>query len=304
MNRNVRVTILALAMFLLATGSFLSQVMPALAVAPQPTTAWSFYVLTTNTSTLYNLGCNQGTADWHNGNLNSEIILDFGGQASGNNGTNLLFSYAFVSYATIESLAENYADGWWICSGADYTSVLDLTIGTNNSNYHIDSAGGAAWAGVVNTVRTWASNNGFTSQLNVGGANDMEPGFDTYPPTKSWVDGYTSAGGPYYVNYGSADGCPQTTHTNGGCNNGWNQDGEWYVSYGALPAYSTPEIYYQSQANQWGQIKLWKYMAFHGPLDEHDLNTSTFTPAQAWTALWNAEGGTQMLYSLEVHHSN
>ncbi|TAN31944.1 hypothetical protein EPN29_12135 [bacterium] len=272
------------------------------AAQSQPPTDWSFYVRTTNTTTLYNLGCNQGNADRNAGNVNSEVILDFGGQAYYNNGTYLTGSNAFVSYATIESLAENFALGYYYCTGSDFTSVVTIGIGTNNSAYHIDSAGGSAWAGVANTVKNWVSSNNYQSQVNVDGANDMEPSWDTYSATKSWVDAYTSAGGPAYEDYGSADGCPQTTHTNGGCNNGWTQDDVWYVSYGAAPALAAPEIYIQAQANQWGQIKLWKYMFFEGPLDEYDLNTGTFTASQAWTALGNAQSwSTYMYFSLEIH---
>jgi hypothetical protein len=286
-------------------------IVPAFALVPsslsasaaqaKPLTDSSFYVRTTNTTTLYGLGCTQGNADRAGGNVNSEVILDFGGQAYYNNGTYLTGSDAFVSYATIESLAENFANGYYVCTGTDFTSFLNLAIGTNNSAYHIDSAGGSAWAGVANVVKNWVSSHNFASQVDIYGANDMEPSWDTYPATKSWVDAYTAAGGPLYLNYGSADGCPQTTHNNGGCNNGWNQNDVQYVSFGAPPAYATPEIYIQSQANQWGQIKLWKLMYFQGPLDEYDLNAGTFTASQAWTALGNAEGWAAMSYSLEIH---
>jgi hypothetical protein len=179
--------------------------------------------------------------------------------------------------------------------------VLTLGIGTNNSAYNVTSTGGATWGSVVLAVYNWVHTNNLQSQVNIAGANDMEPSWDTYTHTSNWVNGYTSSGAPLYLNYGSADGCPQTTHNNGGCNNLWNQNDVWYVSWGAPPANVTPEIYVQAQANQWGQIKLWKTMNFQGPLDEYDLNTGTFKSAQAWNALGNAEGWAYMPYSLEIH---
>lgn len=284
----------------------LSHATPADAVQPQPPTDWSWYVRTTNANTLYSWGCNQGNADRNLGNINSEVILDFGGQSVNNNGTYLTGNNLFVSYATIESLAEQFAKGYYICTGSDYTSVLSVGIGTNNSAYHIDSAGGSAWASVVTTVKNWVVGNSYQSQVDVGGANDMEPGYDYYPDTKTWLDSYTSAGGPYLLDYGSADGCPQTTHTNGLCyyyTNGrsWYQDSVWYVAWGAAPAVPVPEIYFQSMANQWGQIYFWKAMTISAPLDEYDLNTGSFTSSQAWNALWNATGGSNMNYSAEIH---
>jgi hypothetical protein len=292
---------LAIAGLLAVPALALSQsLLAASAAQAQPPNNWSYYVRTANSQTLNTLGCNQGVSDKNDGS-SSEVILDFGGQAYYNNGTYLTGSNAFVSYATIESLAETFANAYYACTGSDFTTVLKLGIGTNNSAYYVNSTGGSTWGSVVLAVYNWVHNNNLQSQVDIVGANDMEPSWASYSATSGWVSGYASSGAPIYLNYGSTDGCPQTTHNNGGCNNGWNQDDVWYVSWGAPPAYATPEIYYQSQANQWGQIKLWKPMSFEGPLDEYDLNTGTFTSAQAWSALGNAEGWLYMPYSLEIH---
>lgn len=298
----LRTASLVLAVSVAAALSLAQTGLTALAAQPQPPTAWSFYVRTTNSQTLYDLGCNQGHSDTNNGNVNSMVILDFGGQAYNNDGTYLTGNNAFVSYATIEGLAESFANAYYSCTGANYTSVVTLGIGTNNSAYHIDSEGGTAWANMVNRVKSWVTRNGYQTQVNIDAANDIEPAWDTYAPTKAWVDAYTAANGPMYIDFGSADGCPQTTHTNGACSNGWNQDGVWYVGYGAAPALAAPEIYLQAQANQWGQLKQWKYMFYEGPLDEYTLDPSTFTAAQAWTALGDAQAwSTSMYFSMEIH---
>lgn len=281
------------------------------ATAPKPPTDWSFYVRTTNTNTLYNLGCNQGHFDQNSGNINSEVVLDFGGQASNNGGTYLTGSNAYVSYGTIEGLAEQFALGYYVCTGSDTTSLLKLNLGTNNSAYYVNSTGGSTWSNVVNTVANWAGGNGVSSQVLVGGANDMEPGFGSASGTLAWMNGYTNNGGRYFVNYGSTDGCPQTTHSNGGCNNGWNQYDIWYLSWGAAPSWPLPEIYYQSQTNQWVQIDLYgthsqnSTMSFVAPFDEYDLDTGTFSSTGAWNSLWNGLNGAgepaSMPFSCEIH---
>jgi hypothetical protein len=269
----------------------------------RPATDASYYILTTNTGTLFNLGHSQGVYDATHGNIDSDVVLDFGGQNSTNTGTKLPKTTTIVSYATDESLAESFAAGYYNGTGSDLTSVVTMAIGTNNSYYQVSSTGGSTWASVVNAVHSWVASSGYASQVDVIGANDMEePDYDTFSPTQAWVNGYWTS--YIYFNYGSADGCPQFTHTNSpACDNGWTQDNVWWVSYGAVPAYATPEIYNQGQANEWGQIKQWKSMSFEGPLDEYPLDTSTFTAAQAWNALAAAEGSAPMSASLEIHNA-
>lgn len=292
------------ALLLTPVVSLISSTVAALAVGPQPPTDTSFYVMTTNAASFYTWGYNQGYADHANGNVNSEVILDFGGQSYDGSGTiKPKTMNVYYSWATVETIAEQFGEGYYYGTGSDLTSVLLLDVGTNNSAYHVDSAGGATFAGHVQNVSNWMASNGFSSQVFVEGANDMEPGYDTYPPTAAWISGWAGAVSLYVVNFGSADGCPQTTHSNGICNNGWTQDNVWYLSWGAPPSYATPEIYIQSQANQWGQIRYWKYMLFRGPLDEYPLNTGTFNSSQAWAVLWDASGGVGQYYSLEITNS-
>ena len=99
-------------------------------------TDWSFYVETTSTTTLYNLGCNQGHFDANNGKSNSAVVLDFGAQNSANTGTTEINGVG-ISYGTVESLAEQFARGYFICTGADTTSLQSLGVGTNNSAYQV-----------------------------------------------------------------------------------------------------------------------------------------------------------------------
>jgi hypothetical protein len=277
----------------------------AFAVGAKPPTDTTYYVMTTKPATFYQYGYNQGAADAANGNANSVVVLDFGGQQSNDSGTiKPKTSNVFYSWATVENLAEEFAAGYWLGTGyGDPTSVLELGIGTNNSAYNVSSTGGAKFASAVNVVRNWLINSGYASQISIWGANDIEPGYDTYAPTASWISGWTSTTVESLLDFGSADGCPQTTHTNGGCNNGWNQNDIWNVSWGDPPSFAAPEIYVQGQANEWGQIRYWKSMEFQGPLDEYPLDTSTFKSTAAWNALWTASGGVGQFYSLEIRNS-
>lgn len=296
----------------------------AAAGSSPPATQWSFYIYSTSTTTAYNLGCNQGTSDLNNAIPATLVWLDFGNQLPNGSGTEEVFDQFTFSNAQIESLADEYADGFYYCTGSDTTSHLYLSVGTRNSQ---DVTGngttygnGQTWSSVVSAVQSHMNSsfcyNGRckSAQTTAWAANDMEPSWNSASNTINWANGFGASGG-VYVNYGSADGCPSGSYSNGSCNNGWNQYDVWYVSWGATPALASPEIYYSVNASQWTMISLYgdHYQGgdsayYEGPLDEYDLNSSTNTSAQAWSQLWNdlnnnglsgvANG---MGYSLEVH---
>jgi hypothetical protein len=308
------VTRVAIAVFVCAILG-ISGVRPALAVDAKPQTDWSFYIKTADTGTAYNLGCNQGNFDKSfSPYINSLVVLDFGGQLSDGSGTKLV-NAVNVTNAQIEAVAEAFAHGYWACTGSDTTSQLSLSIGTNNSNYDVSSSGGNGWAQVVSATRSYLHSQGWDSQVSAGGGNDMEPDYHNASDTRAWVDGYSAVYPAYYVDYGSADGCPTsnppTPPYNGTCNNGWTQNDEWYVSWGAAPAQALPITYYTVNATQWAMISLYGVqnqsgkIYFYGPLDQNDLDGTTLTSAQAWNALWNALNSAGVLvtmpYSAEVH---
>ncbi len=269
---------------------------PVSAASPPPLDA-SYYVLSITNSTAATLGCNQGRADAANGNINSEVILDFGGQSSSNTGTLLTFTNAFASYAAIESYAETFAYNYWACTGTDIASRLILGLGTNNSAYNVSSTGGTSWAAVVNTVINYMKNYG---QVTVWGANDMELNYHSYSGTADWESGYAANTVALYVDYGDAAGCPPY----GACNNGWTQHDVYLVAWGDASAEAAPEIYYTTQAQEWISIvNAQGYIPFQGPLDEYDLQTSSLTPAGAWTAL--GCGSTESCrYSMQIQKAS
>ncbi|GCE19565.1 hypothetical protein KDK_33650 [Dictyobacter kobayashii] len=248
----------------------------------------------------------------HSPVINSEVVLDFGGQLSNGSGA-LMINGVTISNAQIEAVAEEFAHGYWHCTGSgDTSSVLKLGIGTNNSYYDVSSAGGKTWVNMVAAVQSYNHSKGYDSQVVMMGANDMEPGFGSASSTIAWAQGFASVSGYLYLDYGSADGCPQYSTGNGSCNNGWNQYHEWYLSWGSPAAIVAPEIYYSSMARQWAMISLYAAQSqggavqMQGPMDEYDLDTSSLTPRQAWSDLWtnlNYKSSTaqNMPFSLEIH---
>jgi hypothetical protein len=288
--------------------AFAAQAIPA--IQAKPVTDWSYYMNSTSTSRAYTLGCNQGHTDaaYHR---NSLAILDFGGQVSNGSGTEMIGA-GFISNSQLEAVSEAFSHGYWICTGSDTTTRLSLGIGTNNSLADRTYSGGQTWSHIVSAVRSYNNSHGYSSQVAMYGANDIEPSWSPASYAISWANGFNSVGGNFYFNYGSADGCPQYSSNNGSCNNGWNQYDVWYVSWGNPAALSTPQIYYSSQARQWAMLSLYSAqhhgarMNIDGPMDEYDLDQSTFTPTGAWDALWtdlNARSSTaqSLLYSIEIH---
>ncbi|MGH2509560.1 MAG: hypothetical protein ACRDHZ_19455 [Ktedonobacteraceae bacterium] len=285
----------------------------AFALQARPPADWSFYITSTSTSTAYTFGCDQGRADASfSPPINSEVVLDFGGQLSDGSGA-LATNGLTISNSQIEAVTEAFAQGYWDCTGSDSTSVLHLAIGTNNSFFDVSFAGGQTWVNEVATIQSFITAKGWNSQIVMLGANDIEPGFGDASNAIAWAQGFASVSGFPYLNYGSADGCPQSSAENGSCINGWNQFDVWYVSWGSGPAIPAPEIYFLTQSRQWAMISLYGAQAqsslgavlMQGPWDEHDLDTTTLTSTQAWDALWtdlnnNAATAQDMPFAMEI----
>lgn len=212
----------------------------------------------------------------------------------------------FVPYSVVESAAEGFAAGWWACSPSNI--YLNLGIGVNNYGPYVDSRTGADWANVAKAVATWVSNRGYSDQVTVWGAADLEPSWNSTTNTCAWADGYAGVSGrPPYYDFGSADGCP-TSGTrpgiDGTCNNGWRQSDVWYVSWGVSPAWPLPQIYNTTGANarQWQQISLYGYynqsgrtLYFPGEMTQYQACQqrggcagTDNTPSQGWQQLYDA----------------
>ncbi len=251
----------------------------------------SYYVTSSNPQPLFDMGCQDGTTDAKNAAAQRLTILDFGGQYANGSGTEPVLGPAELTNAQLEQLAENYALGWYLCIGGDESSVLTLGVGTNNSLLDVTSSGGAAWANVVAAVADAEA--AITDRIVVDGADDIETEFSTPAAALSWAAGYGAGGtGSYYLDYGDAGGCPETTADDGECNNGWDQDDVWAVSWGEPAALPMPEIYYAANAAQWAQISRYgktnrngAAINFSGDLSEYAAAPTTLDPAQSWSNL-------------------
>jgi hypothetical protein len=208
---------------------------------------------TTDPNTLYNEGCSQHDQA-------GIVVLDFGQPWwDGYNYGSIIFgSNTFRSVWDIEVAAESWIDGWWWCTPS-YTPHIRLAIGTSNYLGYTGYGHGQAWAQMVNDVGGYVQSMGYSSQVDVAGASDMELDWNSASITRAWADGYDSADNWPYYNYGDAAGCPPY----GSCDNGWRQEDVWYVSWGVLPAYPLPEIYTDATSREWYRLSLYGY-TYHG----------------------------------------
>jgi hypothetical protein len=287
---------------------------PAFAIQAKPPTYLSYYIHSSSTGEAYTLGKNLGSAEASHGQ-NSAVILDFGGQTPDGSGT-LTINGINLTNSQIEQIAEAFSHGFKDGIGKA-TWVLRLAIGTNNSYGDVSSAGGKQWVDDASAIQSYNKSHSYYPQVLMYGGSDIESWCGSSVGCKSpsaainWAKGFNDGSGIAYVNYGSADGCPETSSNNGSCSGGWNQYDYWFVSYDGGVARPTPEIYVQAQADQWAMISLYgaqhqgKRLSVWGPLDEYPLDTSTFTAQQAWNALWtalnsNSATAQNLSYSLEI----
>ena len=298
---------------LVSGGLALALASPANATPTKPPVDSTYYITGSNTTTAYNEGCSQGTFDGSAG-VDSEDILDFGGQLSNGSGAKSVFATSSLTNAQISAVAIAFAHGYYVCTGSHTSSVLTLGIGTNNSASDVSTAGGTAWGNLVKSTASTSSGDGYASQVIVDGANDIEPSWASSSGTYNWAVAFASAApNSAYLNYGSADGCSQTDASwNDACSNGWNTKDVWETSWGVSAALPDPEIYNSAQPQQWTEIGVYSYnahsndlMEFQGPLDEHPMDSSTYTDSQAWTAFEtdldsHSQTSQTMLYDLEI----
>ncbi len=238
-----------------------------------PSFTASYYMTYIDPQKLYTLGCQLGdTALKTDGAQDSLTLLDFGSPnlRNGKYGTDL-FGYGSVSVDQIASAVEQFAWGYYVCSGNDYVSHLRVGVGTTNySTYYgaVNAAHGASWAKMVNNINSWLQQQGATAQVDVVGADDIELAWNMYSVTSDWVNGYDSANQYPLYNFGAVPGCPYLKSPNAQCGsypNVWTRDEVWYVIYGFGPVYPVPEIYLTDgrNAEQWYLMSLYGYQ-HHG----------------------------------------
>lgn len=298
----------------------------------------SYYIQTTSSLEAYNYGCALGRTDRDlPGTQDRLVILDFG-QPWYENGVygTIIFrvppvtEFVFADFYTVKAVAQNYAAGYWNCTGSDTQSHLTLGIGTSNylradmQNADRARQHGQLWAQTVVEVNSWLISTGYVSQVYAAGANDMELFWATPTLTRAWVDGFNAYDNDtaIYYNYGACEGCPQSYYSSigswtGGVNYSWHIEDVWYITWGIQPAWAVPEIYLSTGANarQWQTLS--KYSAvqkgsridFSGSMTQYgacqqrggctfDSSDTMNTPQEGWNQLWSytyADPDTRML---------
>jgi hypothetical protein len=235
----------------------------------------SYYMARNGASDAASLGCFQG-------NKTGRMTLFFGAPTVVNG------AYGATAWGApnmrmwgIENTVKNVIRGYAYCRT---NGGFRLQIGVGTSNSGIDGRGpawlrghGSAWATSVRNLAAWA-NRYYPGVAQVYAAWDFEPSWSSYASAEYWMQGYDNRPGRQllYAN-SSADGCPQTSATNGPCNNGWTQQRVWHLAWEHDPSLPIPQIYTNSgsQARQWQKIDLWSTvnrgdgMYFYGTLTQY-----------------------------------
>ncbi|HZW05228.1 MAG TPA: hypothetical protein VFF68_14945, partial [Anaerolineaceae bacterium] len=334
------------------TANYNGKPAPVSTVTPSsnpPPYSTSFYVQKNDPAFLYSLGCSLGTRDLNTpGTQDSLVILGFG-QGWYENGQYgvLMFQdisitnppYIFLNTTRVGDAVKEYIKGYWNCSGSDTTSQVTVGIGLNNYGAFTDAADyddnrrrshaynqGVAWGQMAASMVQWVRNNGYSRQVTVVAAKDIEQGnmitsgqwngkYRWAPPyvEDGWISGFSAGSGnkvPYY-NYGACSGCWATLYSTASSyyspftanpSTGWSQADVWKVSWGAVPAWPVPEIYVTDGVNarQWQAISLFgavykgSRMDFLGVMTQSGACTTRDchdveknTPEMGWTQLYN-----------------
>jgi hypothetical protein len=276
-----------------------------------PLFSTSYYMLTVNSATLLDMGCKIGQVDRDMpGSRSTVVILDFGSpkKVGSEYGTDL-FWLGPVSISQISAAVKNFGQGYYTCVGDDRYSQVIVGVGTTNYHTSISNTTdfynhGVAWARMVNDLNAWLTTQGYSSQVLVVGANDVELAWNTPAITKAWANGYNSVYKYDWYDYGSLDGCATNSNPNSTiCGNGWTREDAWYVTYGTKPVWPLPLIYATSGVNaqQWALLSLYSYntrgysFIFIGPMTQKQACDQSpgqcvgldNTPEQGWNQLYN-----------------
>lgn len=288
------------------------------ALAAFPGAAFSHYVQDSSgvgAPTWNTRGCAEANAQKAGTDpVNAVVVLDFGYEW--NNGSSYGstdFAGAFLSEDKIETVIKAYGDGYYGCSAPSIH--LNLAIGTKNDvTTYLTTTAGTHWGNMINHIDTYlggGAGNGCggcdeTSRIIVTAAGDFELDWSKPSPPNNWLGGYTTAGTHTFFDFGDAAGCPQTTHTNGSCDNGWNQSDVLSVSWQSGTTHKVfplPEIYNTlgHQADQWEQIDLYAVtlprgaISMRGSMTQRKAcsqsppcNGTDNTASQGWNQLQNA----------------
>jgi hypothetical protein len=221
----------------------------------------SFYMGRTSEADSVSLGCaNSGKA--------GRMTLFFGAPTTVNGVPGAtVWGAPNIDVNQIGKSVTDFVRGYAYCRQDPSFRIL---IGIGTSNSAIDGRTddwlyqhGQAWATMVRQVADVVNAN-WSWAAQIYAAWDAEPSWSQFTKANAWMGGYDSVPGRVALYYnGSADGCPTTVAGiagpwGGPCNNAWNQNAVWYLSWAYDPALPFPQIYATSgvNAHQWQLIDL------------------------------------------------
>lgn len=230
-----------------------------------PLSARTYYVIDFSLQWAYDRGCTAGNADEAEpGTQTRYVLLDFGAMyqdAGGGWNVTAFHGPDFALYKA-RNMVQEWAKGYYVCTGGDLQSVANVGLGTNNSGGDVTYAAGVELATKAKgAIANLEAEGSYYQQGRPIGASDFEDwdqGSALNTQSRNWIDGYNSVNDkPRFVNYGAASGCPQSSvPTPTSCNTGLNAETIWRVSWSGA-AYPLPEIYATSGAN----AKQWRYLS-------------------------------------------
>jgi hypothetical protein len=267
--------------------------------ASPPAYTTSIYETTTYYVTLYNQGCSAGSSG-----ITGVVVLDYGEpDLHGTTYGTYDFGSNFDSDSAILHAAANFAQGFWNCSKGN---SVDIAVGLSNYNgvghYWTNSqwyTAGVQWAQMNNSVESFVVNNGYSSRVNVDGADDIEVEWASAAQSENFVDGFASAiaTNHWLYDYGDDSGGTNPGH-------GWSAYDVWYCAYGASPSFPIPEIYYNVDATlDWEPLDLWAVsnegypMYIIGVMTEYPYGN---TPDQGWTDMLDALNSNSSTYQSTI----
>ncbi|HET6877549.1 MAG TPA: hypothetical protein VFH38_08480 [Jatrophihabitans sp.] len=219
------------------------------------------------------------------------VLQDIGAQARG--GVVLSATVRYVTYGELVGALEAYLAGY--VSHQRPAAPAIIAVGTNNDGI-VSRAEGIVWARrVVRPLAVWCQQH--APDVQIAGANDMEPGFrGSVRATEAWLAGFLAGGTADFVFNGSADGCP-TNLRHVRCNNRWTTHALHWLAGGADRSriMALPQIYNTTMPWQWKAISAVHQARLDvvGPLTEHQAcqqarSCFSVVNPRAWRMLFHA----------------
>jgi hypothetical protein len=270
-------------------------------LAAIPLSTISYYVRGADGKTLHDQGALLAQAQIRTGTAQDNVVALLFGEPTFNpiNQTYGATGWGHArTLVDIASLAQAFIIGYYNSLGTQTNLHARVILATSNGGSNVTFNHGEAWAQMVQNMAAWVISQGYAAQVDIAGGTDIEPPYNSFSATSSWVNGYASAASSRYLyNIGAADGCPPS----GSCLNGWTLENLWFVSWGAVPSLPLPQIYNETNAKQWQNLSLYGFqhhsqnIIISGAVTEQGAcsqapndptcKPTPFTPAQGWQSL-------------------